>query len=253
VVFNACRFTNYKQSLTQNSFADTIVSFEFLKEASLLIMPNHQPQTTNHQLPSRYFIINKPFNMVSQFVSTHDVRLLGDIDFNFPEGIHAVGRLDNDSEGLLILTTNKKITRLLFLSDEPHKRTYLVQINNILSAENLKRLQNGISIRIKTGVTYTTAPCDVSVVTNPGELYDLGERLTAYHPFTWLLITITEGKFHQVRKMIAATGHKCKRLIRVSIEDLELDGLKAGEVMELEEKDFFKKLNLEAVTPSLRL
>ncbi|MFZ1453478.1 MAG: pseudouridine synthase [Ferruginibacter sp.] len=193
---------------------------------------------------NRYFIINKPFNMVSQFVSTHDVRLLGNLDFDFPPGIHAVGRLDNDSEGLLVLTTNKKVTRLLFLSDEPHKRTYLVQINNILSEENLKRLQTGIDIRIKTGITYTTTPCVVQVVTNPEELYDLGDRLTAWPPFTWLLMTITEGKYHQVRKMIAATGHKCKRLIRISIEELELDGLKAGEVREMDEKELFAKLKI---------
>jgi len=173
------------------------------------------------------------------------VRLLGDLDFDFPEGTHAVGRLDNHSEGLLILTTNKKVTRLLFLGDEQHKRTYLVQINNTLSEENLKRLQSGINIRIKTGVTYTTSPCNVSIVTNPEELYDLGERLTAWPPFTWILITITEGKFHQVRKMIAATGHKTKRLIRISIEDLELDGLKAGEVRELKEVVFFKKLGIK--------
>ena len=192
----------------------------------------------------RYFIINKPFNMVSQFVSTHDVRLLGHLDFDFPEGTHAVGRLDNNSEGLLILTTNKKVTRLLFLSDEPHKRTYLVQRNNTLSVENLKRLQSGIDIRIKTGVHYTTTPCEVRVITNPEELYDLGDRLTAWPPFTWLLMTITEGKFHQVRKMIAATGHKCKRLIRISIEDLQLDGLKAGEVRELKEVAFFSKLKI---------
>jgi 23S rRNA pseudouridine2457 synthase len=192
----------------------------------------------------RYFVVNKPFNMVSQFVSTHAVRLLGDLDFVFPPGTHAVGRLDNHSEGLLILTTNKKVTRLLFLSDEPHRRTYLVQVNNILSAENLKRLQTGVEIRIKTGVHYTTAPCDVRVVSNPQNLYDLGDRHTAYEPNTWILITITEGKFHQVRKMIAATGHKCKRLIRISIEDMELNGLKAGTVKELAEEDFFKKLKI---------
>lgn len=213
----------------------------------MLLSHTAQPKTPNskHQTSMfRYFIINKPFNMVSQFVSTHDVRLLGDLDFDFPPGTHAVGRLDNDSEGLLILTTNKKVTRLLFLADEPHKRTYLVQVNNVLSAENLKRLQNGISIRIKTGVTYTTAACDVQIVKNPGDLYDLGERLTAWPPFTWLLMTITEGKFHQVRKMIAATGHKCRRLIRISIEDLQPDGLKAGEVRELEEDIFFRKLKI---------
>lgn len=183
--------------------------------------------------------------MVSQFVSSHEVKLLGDLDFNFPAGIHAVGRLDNHSEGLLILTTNKKLTRLLFLSEIPHKRTYLVQVNNIVSNENLARLQNGVNIRIKNAVTYTTAPCDVRRVDNAQALYDLGERLTAYDPFTWLMITITEGKFHQVRKMIAAIRHKCKRLIRLSIEDLELEGLKAGTVRELEEKDLFKKLKIE--------
>jgi 23S rRNA pseudouridine2457 synthase len=194
--------------------------------------------------PNRYFIINKPFDMVSQFVSTHDVKLLGDLDFDFPAGTHAVGRLDNHSEGLLILTTNKKLTRFLFLSEVPHKRTYLVQVNNKVSAENLKRLQTGVGIRIKTGVTYTTTPCEVSILTNPEMLYDLGERLTAWQPFTWLLITITEGKFHQVRKMIAAIRHKCKRLIRISIEDLELDGLKAGSVKELDEEIVFKRLNI---------
>ena len=213
-------------------------------------MLNSKPKTQNSKFPPRYFIINKPFNMVSQFVSTHDVRLLGNLDFDFPAGTHAVGRLDNHSEGLLILTTNKKITRLLFLSDEPHKRTYLVQINNTISAENLKRLQTGVTIKIKTGITYTTGACDVRLVTNPETLYDLGERLTAYHPFTWLLITITEGKYHQVRKMITAIRHKCKRLIRISIEDLELNGLNAGAVKELEENYFFTKLKLDVQAPS---
>ena len=195
--------------------------------------------------PHRYFILNKPYNMVSQFVSTHNVKLLGDLDFLFPAGTHAIGRLDNHSEGLLLLTTNKKITRLLFLSDEPHVRTYLVQVNNIVSPENLQRLQNGVSIKIKTGVQYTTAPCEVKLISHPETLYDLGELLTAWPPYTWLQITITEGKYHQVRKMISAIRHKCKRLIRISIEDLALDGLKAGAVHELEEEDFFKKLKID--------
>src|SRR5436190_9293762 len=99
--------------------------------------------------PHRYFILNKPYNMVSQFISSHKVNLLGDLDFDFPEDIHAIGRLDNNSEGLLLLTTNKKVTRLLFHGEEKHTRTYLVQVNNVLSKENLQRLQSGVSIRIK--------------------------------------------------------------------------------------------------------
>src|SRR6478736_478027 len=140
---------------------------------------------------NRYFIINKPYNMVSQFVSTHEVRLLGDLDFDFPKGIHAVGRLDNHSEGLLILTTNKKVTRLLFLSEIQHERTYLVQVNNLISEESLEKVRTGVAIRIKTGEIYTTGPSKVELVKEPGKLFELGERLTAYPPFTWLLITIT--------------------------------------------------------------
>ena len=182
--------------------------------------------------------------MVSQFVSTHNVGLLGDINFDFPEGTHAIGRLDNHSEGLLLLTTNKKVTRLLFLSDTPHKRTYLVQINNTLSEANLHRLRSGVSFKIKTGVIYTTAPCNVVVIEHPEAYCMMAERLTAYQPYTWLLITITEGKYHQVRKMIGAIKHRCKRLIRVSIEELTLDGIEPGKVKELDEKDFFSRLRI---------
>ncbi len=200
------------------------------------------------QQEHRYYIINKPYNMVSQFVSSHQVNLLGQLDFNFPEGTHAVGRLDNHSEGLLILTTNKKVTRLLFLADTPHKRTYLVQVNNVLSKENLQLLQTGISIRIKEGVNYLTPPCDVSIVENPGSIYEDTATLPKYGPHTWLLITLTEGKFHQVRKMMGAVHHRCKRLIRVSIEDLELGTLQPGGVKEIEEPEFFKllKINMPA-------
>jgi len=73
-------------------------------------------------------------NMVSQFVSSHPVKLLGDLEFNFPEETHAIGRLDQNSEGLLLLTTNKKVTRLLFQGLVPHTRTYLVQVKNTVSA-----------------------------------------------------------------------------------------------------------------------
>jgi 23S rRNA pseudouridine2457 synthase len=192
----------------------------------------------------RYFIVNKPYNMVSQFISTHQVGLLGDLGFNFPEGTHAIGRLDNHSEGLLLLTTNKKITRLLFLHTQPHKRTYLVQINNQLSEENLLRLQTGVDIKIKNGENYCTGYCNVQIVENPVTIYTSAFTQKEYGQHTWILITLTEGKYHQVRKMIGAIRHRCKRLIRVSIEDLTLDGLAPGGVKEIEEAFFFKKLNI---------
>jgi 23S rRNA pseudouridine2457 synthase len=182
--------------------------------------------------------------MVSQFVSTHNVGLLGDLTYDFPEGTHAIGRLDNNSEGLLILTTNKKVTKLLFSSVIAHKRTYLVQVKKEVSPESLQTLQTGVSIFVKGAVDYTTTACDVEIVTKPDNLFELPEKKIIYGQHTWLLITLTEGKFHQVRKMVDAVGHRCIRLIRVSIEDLLLGDLQPGCVQELEEEDFFRKLKI---------
>lgn len=197
----------------------------------------------------RYFVLNKPYNMVSQFVSSHNVRLLGDLDFDFPEGTHAIGRLDNHSEGLLLLTTNKKITRLLFESDTPHRRTYLVQVKNKMSQENLQRLQSGVLISAKTGATHFTGNCEVDIIDEPSGLFSSGYTLHEGVANTWLRISLTEGRYHQVRKMMAAVHHKCRRLIRVSIEDLEMDGLMPGEVREVTERLFFEKLKLQPGQP----
>lgn len=192
----------------------------------------------------RYFVINKPYNMVSQFVSSHDVRLLGELLFDFPEGTHAIGRLDNHSEGLLILTTNKKVTRLLFQGEQPHERTYLVKVKGEMSAETLQRLKEGVPICIAEGVEYITVPCNVEIVERPPGLFDHPRELPIKVPHTWLLITLTEGKFHQVRKMVGAVSHRCQRLIRVSIEGLLLGDLQPGEVKEFEEEEFFKLLKI---------
>lgn len=182
--------------------------------------------------------------MVSQFVSTHNVGLLGDLDFDFPEGTHAIGRLDSDSEGLLLLTTNKKITRLLFQSEVPHKRTYLVLVKNKVTAGTLHQLQTGVTIRIKGGEDYVTTPCDVSIIHDPAQVLPGIQPIRGDIPHTWLLISLTEGKFHQVRKMVFALHHRCQRLIRVSIENIKLDHFQPGAVKEMAEKDFFELLKL---------
>ncbi len=192
----------------------------------------------------RYFILNKPYNMVSQFVSSHEVNLLGNIDFDFPEGTHAIGRLDNLSEGLLILTTNKKVTKLLFQGEKPHERVYLVLVNKQVSADNLARLQNGVALVIENGATYMST-CKAEIVDNPPFNFNSPYIMTEHIDYTWLRISLTEGKFHQVRKMVKAIGHKVKRLVRVSIENLELGNLQPGEVKELEEKEFFELLGIE--------
>lgn len=182
--------------------------------------------------------------MVSQFVSPDSVGLLGDLDYDFPEGTHAIGRLDSHSEGLLLLTTNKKVTRLLFQGEVPHKRTYIVHVKNVVSEETLHLLRTGIPILIKGNVFWTTTPCAVEIVEKPEGLIKRSPERDDI-PHSWLSITLTEGKYHQVRKMVQTAGHRCKRLIRISIEDMVLDGLKPGEVRELEEAEFFQKLKID--------
>ena len=182
--------------------------------------------------------------MVSQFISDHETVMLGAIDFEFPQGIHAIGRLDKNSEGLLLLTTNKKITKLLFNSGISHNRTYLVKVKYEVTPENLHRLRTGLTIRIKGGANYRTPPCEVHIVEPPANLFPLPDPRPDYTPFTWLEITLTEGRYHQVRKMVLAAGHRCQRLIRISIEDMLLGDLQPGEVKEFSEEAFFTLLKL---------
>lgn len=192
---------------------------------------------------NRYFIINKPLDMVSQFVSSHKVRLLGDLNYDFPAGTHAIGRLDKNSEGLLILTTNKEVTRKLFQSETPHKRTYIVQVKNAIQEDTLNQLRTGVSIKIKGGIQYVTPACEVSLVKDNNLLKNYLQD-NKNIPSTWLSITLTEGKYHQVRKMVAAVHHRCKRLVRVSIDNIELGDLAPGGVIEIEAQEFFIKTGI---------
>jgi 23S rRNA pseudouridine2457 synthase len=194
----------------------------------------------------RYYVVNKPYDMVSQFISPHPVRVLGGLGFDFPEGTHPIGRLDNHSEGLLILTTDKRITRLLFQGTTPHRRVYLVKVKRVVSNESLEQLRSGISIRVHGGGHYTTAPCEVEKIPEPLGLFRHEKETKDYLPYSWLRITLTEGKFHQVRKIVAGIGHRCIRLIRVSIEDLTIDGIEAGGVREVEESVFFAQLKISS-------
>lgn len=195
-------------------------------------------------MADRYFLLNKPFNMVSQFVSSHDVPLLGQLDFDFPEGTHAIGRLDKDSEGLLLLTTDKKVTRLVFLGEQPHKRSYLVMVQHEITSATFQKLKQGVSIKIKGGVFYNAIPDDIEIVENPLSLYPYAEDHRTKFPHTWLKITLTEGKYHQVRKMFLSVKHRVIRLIRLNMENLHLENLPPGEVLELSREDFYNSANI---------
>ena len=183
--------------------------------------------------------------MVSQFISSHDVRLLGDLDFEFPEGTHAIGRLDNHSEGLLLLTTNKKVTRLLFDPKKKHERSYLVMVNNIVTPELLEQLRTCVTIPVKEGEEYTAVPTSIEIVEDVNDVYRHMDDVRQQYAHTWLLMTLTEGKFHQVRKMVQAINRRCQRLVRVSIGNLKLGDLEPGAVKEMNENEFFELIGIE--------
>lgn len=182
--------------------------------------------------------------MVSQFISSHDVPLLGGISFQFPEGTHAIGRLDKDSEGLLLLTTDKAVTRLIFSGKKPHKRTYLVMLQNEMTEETFEGLKQGVKIKIKNGEEYLSKPESVFRVSMPVNLYLWASDRREMYPHTWLLITLTEGKYRQVRKMALALGHRCLRLIRLQMEDISIEGIAPGEIKELNRETFYRLAGL---------
>ncbi len=193
----------------------------------------------------RYFALHKPYGMLSQFIGGHPgLRMLSDLPIDFPEGIHAVGRLDYTSEGLLLLTTDPAVTRRLFHPAAAHPRSYLVNVYKPVSDGTLERLEAGLPIRVKGGLDYTTAPAIVTRQERPDWLSRITQELRADIPQDWLRITLTEGKFRQVRKMLQAVYHPCHRLIRLSIGGMELGGLCSGEVRELGAAEFYGELGL---------
>jgi len=194
--------------------------------------------------PHRYFILNKPFNMVSQFKCVEDVPLLGDLDFDFPEGMHVIGRLDGLSEGLLLLTTNKRVMELLFRGEVPHRRTYLVRVNGAITEEKVQQLRDGVTIRVRGQGEYRTAPCEVVVLDAPPDVLYCQLEQNPYIAHSWLRVSLYEGKRHQLRSMMSAVGHDCRRLIRTSVEDIVLGDLAPGSVREMDEEFFFRSLKI---------
>jgi 23S rRNA pseudouridine2457 synthase len=121
-----------------------------------------------------------------------------------------------------------------------------VQVQGKVSDDSLLNLEAGVPIPVNNGGTYITRPCSANILEFPTVDFSSGYRLHERVVNTWMEIELSEGKFHQVRKMMTAIGHTCKRLIRLSIEDLSLEELGPGEVREEPEWRFFEKLHLQA-------
>ena len=191
-----------------------------------------------------YYIIHKPFQVLSQFTSSGGKRTLKDF-FRVPHDLYPVGRLDFDSEGLLILTNDKQLNHRLLDPKFAHDREYWVQVEGRISSDAIAQLQTGVSINIG-GNHYRTKPCQVSVMApaSPVPERDPPIRFRANIPTSWIKMVLREGKNRQVRKMTAATGFPTLRLIRHRIEKITLEGLQPGEMRPMTQQEIYPLLGL---------
>jgi 23S rRNA pseudouridine2457 synthase len=183
----------------------------------------------------QHFMIHKPFGYLSQFVNNQNTRrnkkLLGELG-DFPTGIMSIGRLDEPSEGLLFLTTDGKVSAQV--RDKKVEKEYYAQVDGEITEKAIQLLQEGVEIGLKDK-KYSTLPCKAYQLV-PAPVFETRRKLRdeRHGPTTWISITITEGKFRQVRKMTAAAGFPTLRLVRVRIGNVHLNGLRAGEVVEVD-------------------
>ena len=182
----------------------------------------------------RHFILYKPFGVLSQFVNnkTRKKKLLSDV-YNFPDGTMAIGRLDANSEGLLFLTTDGLISEEI--RSNKVEKEYYVQVDGEINSEALNKLQKGIEINIY-GKKHLTLQCTVNHLKEVPKFPARSKKIrdARHGPTSWLSITLTEGKFRQIRKMTAAVGLPTLRLIRIRIGEILLSEIKEGEVIEVE-------------------
>ena len=184
----------------------------------------------------RHFRIYKPYGYLSQFITNQNTRrnkkLLGEL-YNFPKDTMAIGRLDEDSEGLLLLTTDGKVSAQI--TGNGIEKEYYVQVDGEITEKAVEGLRTGVEIGIY-GKRYTTKPCKAELLVDPPTFPPRGKpiRDPRHGPTSWLSITLTEGKFRQVKKMTAAVGYPTLRLVRVRIGHEVLGNMKAGEVQEVD-------------------
>lgn len=185
---------------------------------------------------SRYLMFYKPFNVLSQFTDRANVELEGQLDrqtlkayVSVPD-VYAVGRLDRDSEGLLLLTDDGRLQHRLSDPRYNHPRTYWTQVEQVPDAAALEQLRRGVTIK-----GYRTKPAQVKLLEQEPTLplRDPPIRYRKSIPTAWLELTLTEGKNRQVRRMTAAVGYPTLRLVRVAIADLQLGDLQPGQWRDL--------------------
>ncbi|TGE16833.1 pseudouridine synthase [Hymenobacter elongatus] len=184
----------------------------------------------------RYVLVNKPFEVLTQFTDENGRATLK--DFVPVPGVYPVGRLDYDSEGLVLLTDDKGLQHRLSEPRYKVPKTYLAQVEGVVTEEALEKLRRGVDIK-----TSYTAPAEAELLPEqPADLWERSKpiRFRAAIPTSWLKITISQGMNRQVRKMTAAVGFPTLRLVRTQIAHLPVTGLAPGQWRELTEAESAK-------------
>ncbi|HLV70456.1 MAG TPA: pseudouridine synthase [Xanthomarina sp.] len=188
----------------------------------------------SHSKTHRHFKLYKPYGYLSQFVNNQNKRrnkkLLGSL-YPFPENLMAIGRLDEKSEGLLLLTTHGKASE--YIRSSQIEKEYYALVDGILTAEAVSSLTHGVNISVD-GQPYLAKAKDAYLFFERPNVPDRFVRDEKHGPTSWISITLTEGKFRQVRKMTAAIGFPTLRLVRVRIGNYRLNQMQPGDVEEIE-------------------
>jgi 23S rRNA pseudouridine2457 synthase len=191
-----------------------------------------------------YYLLYKPFQVLSQFTSTDAKLCLKDI-IEVEKDVYPVGRLDYDSEGLLLLTNDTKINHALLHPSFEHARTYWVQVDGAITPEAIAAIAKGVVISVD-GIKYATKPALVQLLSNELEVPDRNPpiRFRKSIPTSWISIQLTEGKNRQVRKMFASVGFPVLRLIRAQMGIFTIEKMQPGDLLHLTaeevQKGFFR-------------
>lgn len=199
------------------------------------------------ETPYHYFAIYKPYGVLSQFTAEQEGDLTLACLYDFPPDVYPVGRLDKDSEGLLLLTNDNFLKSRLLAPQFKVEKTYWVQVEGSITPEAIRQLSRGVIIRLK-GKPYHTLPAQVAAMTPP----PLPPRVPPIRfrksvPTSWISVGLQEGKNRQVRRMTAAVGFPTLRLVRASIGGLSLSGLQMkepGEVRLLSRKEIYRAVGI---------
>ncbi len=171
-----------------------------------------------------YLLFNKPYEVLCQFTDEMGRKTLK--DFIPIPGIYPVGRLDYDSEGLLFLTNDTELNHKISAPRFKQPKIYWAQVEGLATAQMISKLKRGVVIGGRK-----TRPAKVKILLDPPEVWERSKpiRFRKTIPTSWLEILIYEGQYHQIRRMTAAVGLPCLRLIRVSIGPLGIRSIKPGE------------------------